>query len=175
MTVTLVEKYNPEWPVWFEQIKKSLGEKMSQACIRIEHVGSTAIPGMTAKPIIDLDLVIEPQRFEEIKALLAERGYHHEGDKGIKEREAFDLADETVKKSLPAHYLYVCPEHSEPLQRHIAFREFLKLNKADADRLSSLKWSLAEKFDNDKYPYMDEKAAFYEEITGKALEYFSMG
>ena len=85
MAVTLVEKYNPEWPKWFEVIKAFLGEKVSQACILIEHVGSTSISGMTAKPIVDLILVIEPQDFEKIKALLAERGYYHRGDLGIEE------------------------------------------------------------------------------------------
>ena len=80
MAVTLVEKYNPEWPKWFEEIKAFLGEKVSQVCIQIEHVGSTSVPGMTAKPIIDLILVIDSQDFVEIKALLAERGYYHEGE-----------------------------------------------------------------------------------------------
>jgi len=59
-TVTLVEKYNPEWPEWFEEIKAFLGDKIAKTCIRIEHVGSTSIPGMIAKPIIDLIIVIEP-------------------------------------------------------------------------------------------------------------------
>ena len=171
MAVTLVEKYNPEWPNWFEEIKTYLGEKVSKACLRIEHVGSTAIPGMTAKPIIDLTIVIKSERFSEIKSLLEERGYYHEGDKGIKDRETFDLVDEKIKKSLPKHHLYVCPEHSEALKRHIAFRDYLKENKPDARRLSRLNRALAEKYNNDKYPYMDGKAALCQEITEKALAY----
>jgi GrpB-like predicted nucleotidyltransferase (UPF0157 family) len=170
MTVALVEKYNPAWPRCFEEIKTFLGEKIFKVCLRIEHVGSTAIPGMTAKPIIDLTIVIKSERFGEIKSLLEERGYYHEGDKGIKDREAFDLVDEKIKKSLPKHHLYVCPEHSEALKRHIAFREYLKKNKAYAKRLSELKWALVEKFHNDKYPYMDGKAELCEEITKKALK-----
>ena len=172
MTVTLVQNYNPEWPEWFEIIKRYLGQKVSQACIRIEHIGSTSVPSMIAKPIIDLDLVIESQRFEEVKNLLEEVGYYHRGDLGIPEREAFDLIDEAVKESLPAHHLYVCPKHSEALMRHIFFREYLKCHKAESKWLSTLKWSLAEKFDNDKYPYMDGKAALCEEIIGRALKYF---
>jgi GrpB-like predicted nucleotidyltransferase (UPF0157 family) len=171
MTVTLVQKYNPEWSGWFEEIKTFLGEKVSKACICIEHVGSTSIPGMIAKPIIDLIIIIKPGSFSEMKSLLEERGYYHEGDKGLKEREAFDLNDETVKNSLPAHHLYVCPEHNAELKKETAFREYLKLHKSDAERLSALKWSLAEKFNNDKYPYMDRKAALCREITEKALEY----
>ena len=98
VAVTLVEKYNPEWPKWFEEIKAYLGEKVSRACICIEHVGSTSIPGMTAKPIIDLILVSEPQDFEEIKGLLAERGYYHQGDLGIKDREVFKLDIPELRK-----------------------------------------------------------------------------
>jgi len=173
MGVTLVQKYNPAWQEWFEGIKTFLGEKISKACLRIEHVGSTSIPGMTAKPIIDIIIVIKPERWEEMKSLLEERGYYHEGDKGIKEREAFDLSDTTVKHSLPSHHLYVCPKHSEALKSHIAFREYLKKNKTDAARLSALKWSLAEKFNNDRKSYIDRKDAMCQEITEKALKYLS--
>jgi GrpB-like predicted nucleotidyltransferase (UPF0157 family) len=170
MAVTLVEKYNPEWPEWFEEIKAFLGEKVTQACIRIEHVGSTSVPEMTAKPIIDLILVIEPQDFEEIKSLLVERGYYHEGDLGINEREAFDLEDVSVKSSLPCHHLYVCPKDSTELKKEIAFRDFLRQNKEYIERLSELKWSLAEAFNNDRGAYMEGKAALCKEITERALE-----
>ncbi len=171
MTVTLVEKYNPEWPQWFEEIKEFLGEKISSTCLRIEHVGSTSIPGMTAKPIIDLILVIDSERWEEMKLLLEERGYYHRGDLGIKDREVFDLKDETLKDTLPEHHLYVCPKHSFEIKRETAFRDYLKKHKEDAKRLSDLKWALAEKYNNDKYPYMDGKDAMCKEITEKALAY----
>ena len=171
MAVTLVEKYNPDWPKWFEEIIEFLGEKINKACLRIEHVGSTAIPGMTAKPIIDFIIVIEPERWEEIKSLLEGLGYHHEGDLGIKEREAFKFHDEAIKRSLPDHHLYVCPKHNLALKEQTAFREYLKAHKPDRERLSALKWSLAEKFNNDKYPYMDGKDAMVKEITNKALKW----
>ncbi|MGD9142869.1 MAG: GrpB family protein [Dehalococcoidia bacterium] len=170
--MTLVEKYNPAWPQWFDKIKAFLGDKVSRICIRIEHVGSTSIPGMIAKPIIDIVLVIEPERWEDIKSLLEERGYYHQGDKGIPERESFDFVDPAMKKSFLAHNLYVCPKHSDSLKRQTAFRDYLIKHPTDAELLSALKWSLAEKFDNDKYPYMDGKDALCKEITGKALEYF---
>jgi GrpB-like predicted nucleotidyltransferase (UPF0157 family) len=169
MTVTLVEKYNPEWPVWFEKIKEFLGEKIVCACLLIEHVGSTSIPGMTAKPIIDLILVIKSGELEKMIDLLAERGYLHEGNGGIEEREVFKLEDGELKDSLPHHHLYVCPEHALELKKETAFRDFLKRNKEYAEKLSALKWSLAEQFDNDVYVYMDGKDALVKEITEKAL------
>jgi GrpB-like predicted nucleotidyltransferase (UPF0157 family) len=167
VTVTLVQKYNPEWPKWFEEIKKFLGKKIAKTCIRIEHVGSTSIPGMIAKPIIDLIIVIESERWEEMKSLLEERGYYYRGNQGIADREVFRLKDESGK---PFHHLYVCPENSLELKKETAFREYLKTHKADAERLSALKWSLAEKFDNDREKYMDGKAALCEEITEKAMK-----
>jgi GrpB-like predicted nucleotidyltransferase (UPF0157 family) len=171
MTVTLVEKYNPAWPRWFEEIKTSLGEKVSKVCRRIEHVGSTAIPGMTAKPIIDIIIVIEPKRWGEMKSLLEERGYRYQGDQGIPEREVFRLNEDRVKSAPPFHHLYVCPENSLELKKETAFRDYLKKNQIDAKRLSELKWALAKKYNNDKYPYMDGKAALCGEITRKALAY----
>ena len=172
MTVTLVQKYNPEWPQWFEEIKTFLGEKVLQTCLRIEHVGSTSIAGMTAKPIIDIIIVIKPERWEEIKSILEEMGYHYQGNQGIPEREVFRLREDMVQSPPPFHHLYVCPEHSLELNKETSFREYLNENKADAARLSALKWSLAEKYDNDKYPYMDGKDALCKEITEKALKYF---
>jgi GrpB-like predicted nucleotidyltransferase (UPF0157 family) len=170
MFVTLVQKYNPEWPGWFEEIKAFLGDKVVKACLRIEHVGSTSIPGMTAKPIIDIIIVIEPGSFSGIRKLLEGRGYYQEGDLGIKGREAFKLKDEAVRKSLPDHHLYVCPEGNESLRRQIAFRDYLRSHKKDRERLSALKWALAEKYNNDKYAYMDGKDAMCKEITEKALK-----
>lgn len=171
MTVTLVEKYKPEWPCRFEIIKAFLGEEVSRICRRIEHVGSTSIPGMVAKPIIDIIIVIEPERWEDIKAILEDKGYNYWGTQGIPEREVFRLKEDMVKYPPPFHHLYVCPEHSPELKKETAFRDYLKSHPDDAERLSALKWSLAEEFNNDKYPYMDGKDAMCKEITEKALRF----
>ena len=167
MTVTLVQKYNPEWPKWFEEIKAFLGEKIAKACLRIEHVGSTSIPGMIAKPVIDIIIVIEPERWEEMKSLLEELGYYYRGDQGIKDREVFRLTDETI---LPIHHLYVCPKDNIDLKQETAFRDYMKTHKKDRERLGALKWELAERFNNDRKLYIDGKAALCEEITEKAMK-----
>jgi len=70
---------------------------------------------------------------------------------------------------LPNHHLYVCPKHSVELKKETAFRDFLWQSKEYAERLSELKWSLAEKFNNDREAYMEGKAALCREITEKAL------
>ena len=72
MSVTLVKHYNPTWPAWFEKLRHRLDSVLSGRYCSIEHVGSTSVAGMTAKPIIDVDIVIEPQDFERTKDRLAE-------------------------------------------------------------------------------------------------------
>ena len=87
--MTLVSEYKPAWPSWVLHIREVVAEKLGPTCLAIEHVGSTAVPGMTAKPIIDIAVVIQCATFQIVKALLDEFGYLHEGDLGIQGREAF--------------------------------------------------------------------------------------
>ena len=168
--MSLVTEYNPDWPTWFERLREVIAEKLGPACLSIEHVGSTAVPCMVAKPIIDLDVVIEPGQFETVKALLAELGYRHEGDLGIPEREAFTLENPDLAVALPPHHLYVCPRESAELKRHLAFRDFLRANPAWASRLSALKRSLCDRHGDDRDAYMSGKDALAREITALALQ-----
>lgn len=170
MVVILVEKYNPEWPKWFEDIKTFLGETISQVCIQIEHVGSTSVRGMTAKPIIDLILVIESQDFKKIKRFLAERGYYYQGDQGIKDREVFRLTDMPVSSPVPYHHLYVCSKHSAELKKETAFRDFMRQHADWRQRLNELKLQLCKEYNNDRQSYIDGKAAMVSQITELALK-----
>ena len=165
----LVTDYNPDWPTSFERIRDVIAEKLGPTLLAIEHVGSTAVPGMVAKPIIDLDVVIEPDRFETVKGLLGELGYRHEGDLGIPEREAFKLDGPGPAAALPPHHLYVCPRHSAELRRHRAFRAFLHAHPDWASRLSALKRSLCDRHGDDREAYMAGKDALVREITGLAV------
>ena len=88
----VVEKWNPKWKDEFERIVDSLGEDVIYNSVKIEHIGSTSVEGLSAKPIIDLDIVIENDKFEIIKRLLNDKGYKHEGDLGIEGREAFSYS-----------------------------------------------------------------------------------
>jgi len=175
MTVTLVQKYNPAWPSWFARIHEVLEASLKGTYLTIEHVGSTSIPGMIAKSIIDIDIVIASGRFEGIREKLAQLGYIHKGDLGITGREAFDLRDDELGAKLPVHHLYVCAEDSEELRRHLAFRDFLRGGPQYVQQLSQLKWDLAEGFDNDKEAYMEGKSALVRQITELALTKLCVG
>ena len=112
----VVEKYNPKWVEQFRVLKEFL-EKNTTEYISIEHVGSTSISGMNAKPIIDIDIVVEDaSQFQRLKEELSKIGYVHEGDRGIPGREAFD--HENVPLNID-HHLYVCVKDNVELQRHV--------------------------------------------------------
>ena len=170
MTVPLVTEYDPKWPAWFESIQTRLELALTAIDHRVEHVGSTAVPGMIAKPIIDLDLVVERQDFSRTKERLAAIGYVHQGDLGILDREAFDVVDAQLKKILPPHHLYVCVADADALFDRLAFRDFLRKSPEWVRRLSLHKRQLCEQGRNDRKKYMDGKAAMVREITGLARE-----
>ena len=130
----VIEEYNEDWKNQYEQIKNILENSLSKT-IKIEHVGSTSIPGMWAKPIIDIDIVIENiYDCEKTKKELEEIGYLHKGDQGIKGREVFKRNNIIKNEILDKinHHLYVCTKDNEELRRHILFRDYLlMLRKSD--------------------------------------------
>ena len=157
----VVEKWNPKWKDEFERIVDSLGEDVIYNSVKIEHVGSTSVEGLSAKPIIDLDIVIENDKFEIIKRLLNDKGYKHEGDLGIEGREAFSYSG---KEELMTHHLYVCTKDSEELFKHITFRDFLKNNSALASEYSKVKEQAAVLYPDDIDKYMEFKSEIIEKI-----------
>ena len=147
----VVEKWNPQWKYEYEKIVASLGKDIIYNSIKIEHVGSTSVEGLSAKPVIDLDIVIEKDKFAIIKELLNKKGYEHEGDLGIEGREAFSYSG---KEELMTHHLYVCPKNSKELFKHITFRNFLENNPALAAEYSKVKEQAAVLYPDDIDKYM---------------------
>ena len=104
----VVLPYNEQWKHDFLQIKTELTNVLGQLTIEIEHVGSTSVQGLSAKPIIDIDVVIKDYTgLENAISALGKIGYQHEGNLGIAGREAFKYDG---KEHLRKHHLYVCPE-----------------------------------------------------------------
>ena len=160
----VVEKWNPQWKYEYEKIVASLGKDIIYNSIKIEHVGSTSVEGLSAKPIIDLDIVIEKDKFAIIKELLNKKGYEYEGDLGIEGREAFSYSG---KEELMTHHLYVCPKNSKELFKHITFRNFLENNPALAAEYSKVKEQAAVIYPDDIDKYMEFKSEIIEKIYKK--------
>ena len=158
----IVTPYNKAWKTDFENIKRELASALGDLAIGIEHVGSTSVEGMSAKPCIDIDVVIRDYDvFDAVVEKLSAIGYIHEGDLGIRDREAFAYTD---KPHLQKHHLYVCPQYSEELHRHITFRDFLGKSPESVKKYSEIKEKAAKLFPNDIDRYMQYKAPCIEEL-----------
>jgi len=164
----VVVPYDEKWKQAYERIKGELLCAVDDCIVTIEHVGSTAVEGLAAKPIIDIDIVIKDYNFfEEVKEKLSQIGYTHEGDLGIKDRQAFKYVE---KAHLMKHHLYVCPEYSEELKKHIAFRDYLRAHTEDRDWYGEVKALAAKRYPEDIEGYMTAKSPCVVEILSRALE-----
>ena len=158
----IVLPYDKSWKSAFEAIKQEIESAIGDLIIGIEHVGSTSVEGMSAKPCIDIDVIIKDYSvFDKVIGKLESIGYTHEGDLGIKDREAFKY---TNKPHLMEHHLYVCPQFSEELHRHITFRNFLRDNTDAVKKYSQVKETAAKLFPNDIDKYIEYKSPCIEEL-----------
>jgi GrpB-like predicted nucleotidyltransferase (UPF0157 family) len=161
----VVVEYDARWPATFEALRPRVAGVLGDLAAAIEHIGSTAVPGMAAKPIIDVDVLLKsgadlPQVIQRLDAL----GYVHQGDLGIAGREAF-----AAPPDAPTHHLYVCPPESQEYRRHLTLRDYLRAHDADAAAYSELKRSLAGRFRDDRAAYCEGKREFIERLLQQAL------
>lgn len=163
----LLLSYQESWKDDFEKIAKELKTALGDLILKIEHVGSTSVQGLSAKPIIDIDLVIAIDTdLSEVIQKLAAIGYAHEGNLGIEGREAFAYSGE---EHLQVHHLYVCPENLPELKRHLAFRDYLRSHPEAILSYGEVKEKAAKLFSKDIDKYIAYKSSIIEEIY-KELE-----
>ena len=158
----IVLPYDITWKFAFEEIKREIEGAVGDLIISIEHVGSTSVEGLSAKPIIDIDVIIKDySMFGAVVSKLEAIGYIHEGNLGIKDREAFKYSD---KPHLQKHHLYICPQQSEELYRHITFRDFLINNPEAVKKYSAVKEKAAQLFPDNIDKYIEYKSTCIEEL-----------
>ena len=155
MNEVIVLDYDPGWPGLFEEIRSSVWAAVSDIAIAIEHVGSTSVPGLAAKPVIDMDVVVAEGDVATGIDRLTGLGYEHRGDLGIPDREAF-----RQPAGSPRHHLYLCPSGSPALANHLAIRDYLRTNTRVANAYGALKKHLAREFPRDVDGYVEAKTGF---------------
>lgn len=153
--IVLVD-YDPAWPDEFARLRDRAWATIGDLAVSIEHVGSTAVPGLPAKPVVDIVVVISsgdhlPEAIRRLEAI----GYRARGELGVPGREAFSWPEGEER-----HHLYVSPTESEELQAQIAFRDRLRSDPALAADYVELKRELAARFRDDRPAYTDGKADF---------------
>ncbi|QJB35778.1 GrpB family protein [Chitinophaga oryzae] len=175
-TITVVP-YTPEWADTFRQLAALYRAQLGNLITGIEHVGSTSVPGLAAKPVIDIDILIkEAAGLRPVVVGLERLGYTWRGDLGIPGREAFGRNAGTSPLDgegtvWPAHNLYVCVEGCVSLKNHLELRNYLRQHPEAALQYGTLKQELAARYPHDIDSYVEGKTAF---ITG-ILAHTGMG
>jgi GrpB-like predicted nucleotidyltransferase (UPF0157 family) len=160
-TITIVS-YDPNWPLMFESEAKLIKQALGNNCITIHHIGSTSVPGLSAKPIIDmLPVVRDIQEVDKATKAMEALGYEAKGEYGIAFRRYFQK-----EKKIRTH-VHVYQESDSEINRYLKFRDWMSSHADDAENYAKLKKELAAKFPQDIFHYCNGKDAFVASIDAK--------
>lgn len=164
----IVTSYSPRWPGLFEQEAQAIRQILKDSCTAIYHIGSTSVPGLAAKPIIDLmPVVTDLARADACQAGFERIGYEYLGEFGIPGRRYLRKGgDERT------HQIHIFEQSDQyAIRRHLAVRDYLRCHPEAAEAYGQLKIRLAEEFPFDIEGYCDGKDRFMKELERKALEW----
>ncbi len=169
----LLKKYSSGWINNFTDLKREIEIALKGITHTTEHVGSTSVPNLDSKPIIDIDIIYSTQQdFEKIKLGLEKTGYFHNGNQGIEDRDVFKRNGTLTNEILDTvkHHLYVCPIDSKALERHILSRNYLRKNDWARIKYQQMKYELAEKSNQDKKIYACLKELHVNDFIDSIIE-----
>lgn len=159
-----VVDYNPGWTLAFEHEKLRIQAAVGEYLTGIEHVGSTAVPGLAAKPVIDLLVGIRSLADSPLcVAPLAKLGYHYipEYEDDLPERRYFQ---KLTGAGVHTHHLHMVEPGSDFWRRHLLFRDYLRAHPETAAEYGALKRSLAAQYGEDRAGYTDAKSGFIQSV-----------
>lgn len=134
-----VVPYNAEWPSLFERVAMDLRQVLDGVgSASVEHVGSTSVPGLNAKPILDIDVIVDVDDVPAAIAALESIGYVHRGNLGVAGREAFRAPDQHPRRNV-----YVCEAGTLNVRNHLAVRDVLRQRSDLRDEYAAVKVALA--------------------------------
>ena len=158
--------HSPDWAAAFRDEAERLRAALGEEVVAVHHVGSTAIPGIKAKPIIDVLLEArEVERLDDFGLEMTALGYEARGEFGIPGRRFFVKHTEGRR----THHIHAFTTGNPELERHLAFRDFMISHPKEAAAYGRLKEDLARRFPTDIEAYMDGKDAFIKEMEKRAL------
>ncbi|MDP6944877.1 MAG: GrpB family protein [Myxococcota bacterium] len=166
-----VVDYDAGWPARFEEEANLLGGALGSVAHEIHHVGSTAVPGLAAKPIIDILLEVTGlSALDALNEALAQIGYLPWGEHGIPQRRFFSKGD-----ARRTHNLHAFPTGDAGVIRHLAFRDYLVAHPQIADEYAQLNKRVALSCDHDIERYCAGKDAFVKAHEARALQALTTG
>jgi GrpB-like predicted nucleotidyltransferase (UPF0157 family) len=160
---------NPAWREEFESESRRIALVMGENVVAIHHIGSTAIPGIYAKPVIDFLIEVKNIRETDAQtAVIGALGYEAMGEFGLPGRRYFRKES---SRGIRTHHVHTYEANSPEISRHLAFRDYMIAHPDAAQQYSELKRQLAKQYPQDIEGYMDGKDEFVKVMEKKALEW----
>ena len=173
-TSICVMPYDPTWPDRAKRHAEHISEVLGPVLVRWMHIGSTSIPGIHAKPIIDLmPLVTSVEAVDDLRPAIEAAGYDWYGEFGLPGRRYINRDDTTTGQRLTNIHIYAAD--NPEVERHLAFRDYLRGHPAVAREYEAVKIACAEQNPTDIYGYMDCKDSICKRIEREAVECFRSG
>lgn len=164
-----VVTYDESWPEQFRKEAALLGDVLRRHLVYMHHIGSTSVPGLSAKPVIDIMPVVdEIEKVDSSTARLREHGYEELGEFGLPGRRFFRKGGD-----VRTHHVHVYAVGNPEIDRHLAFRDYLRARPDEAQAYQKLKVRLAERYPHDIEGYMDGKNSWVQKTEAKALAWWS--
>jgi GrpB-like predicted nucleotidyltransferase (UPF0157 family) len=161
-----IAAYDADWPVRAVEELRRIEEALGAVAVRLEHIGSTAVPGLAAKPILDLQLSVadigQQARYVEP---LEQLGYLFVAAPQSPDQHFFAMPPERPR----SHHLHVCEAGSRNELRHLAVRDFLRAHEGEAATYAALKRELVARQPRDRLAYMAGKEAYVAALEARAL------
>ncbi len=166
-----IEEYNPAWVTQFEEIKKTLEEVFRGKYVAIEHIGSTSIPGMQAKPLIDVLMTVEAIcPFVDEKEIMVSKGYEWAENYILPNTMIFYKTDNGDRK---IENIHICVRDSFKAKQFIYTRNYLRSHPVKAKEYADLKERLNKEFPNDYPAYRAAKSDFLKELEKLSFEWMA--
>jgi len=165
-------EYSPEWPHQFEREAGRLRQLLGDELVEIHHIGSTSVPGLAAKPIIDcLPLVRDIQRILKLIPTMEAAGYHSWGVYGILGRQLFTKEQDNVR----THNIHIFQVGAAEVDRHLVFRDYLRRHRQVRDEYEALKREVYRQHPTDIHAYAEGKDTWIKKHEQLALAWWRKG
>jgi GrpB-like predicted nucleotidyltransferase (UPF0157 family) len=157
-----VVPHSLQWKDLFQEEQERLRTAIGDRVVPIEHIGSTSVPGLDAKPVIDIAVAVRViEDAADAIPLLESLGYLYRGELGLPGRHYFRRGDPTT------HHLHIIEAHSHYWNQYIGFRDYLRLHPETAREYAVLKHQLAARYPNDREAYTTGKSAFITDVLSR--------
>lgn len=158
-----VVPHDDVWAAQFETVAADLLDALGGISARVEHVGSTSVPGLAAKPVLDIDVVVDADDVVRATRAMEDIGYQHRGNLGVPDREAFFAPD-----AEPRRHVYLCTTDTLAVRNHLAVRDVLRERADLRDAYAAVKQQLADSPDMDIVTYTARKSEVLQRVLAQS-------